>query len=81
MDDGQRGSDFWSTWWEAARDAQADPWAAARLVREANSRGEHMLALALAERALAQISLVAEPPAAAALRGQMALALARSGAT
>ena len=40
-----------------------------------------MLALALAERALAQISLVAEPPAAAALRGQMALALARSGAT
>ena len=81
MDDGQRGSDFWSNWWEAARDAQADPWAAARLVREANSRGEHMLALALAERALAQISLVAEPPAAAALRGQMALALARSGAT
>ena len=81
MADRQTASHYWSTWWEAARDAQTDPREAARLVREANSRGEHMLALALGEKALAHISLVAEPSAAAALRGQMALALARSGAT
>ena len=80
MGDVQSSADFWSAWWEVARRAHTNPQVAARLVREANGRGEHMLALSLAEKALAHVSLVSEPPVAVELRQQLALALVRSGA-
>lgn len=61
--------------------AGKDPQLAAQLARDANGHGEHMLALAVARRALGQLSLAAHPRAAVPLRQQMALALARSGST
>lgn len=66
-------------WQELLPAAMKDHRVAAQLAREANGRGEHMLALSLAEGALRRLSLVADPREALPLRKQMALALARSG--
>ena len=70
-----------SGWRERVAGARKSPREAVQLAREANSRGEHMLALALAEGALRQLSLVASPHETVSLRQQIALALARSGET
>lgn len=74
-------SEVGSGWRTKLREAQAEPLAVIRLAREANSRGEHMLALAVAQKALRGLSLASAPEQAVPLRQQMALALARSGAT
>jgi tetratricopeptide (TPR) repeat protein len=68
-------------WRARLPEAVKDPRAAAQLAREANGRGEHMLALSVAQRALRGLSLVSDPREATPLRQQMALALARSGST
>lgn len=74
-------SEMWSGWRDRVREARTQPRAAELLAREANHRGEHMLALSLAESALRWLSLTSSPREAVPLRKQMALALARSGAT
>lgn len=66
-------------WRERLPSAMKDHRAAAQLAREANGRGEHMLALCVADRALRQLSLVSDPRDSLPLRTEMALALARSG--
>ena len=70
-----------SGWRERVAGARKSPHEAVQLAREANSRGEHMLALALGEGALRQLGLVASPRETVSLRHQIALALARSGDT
>ncbi len=81
MDEVTDSSGAWLDWREQLPVAKVNPRVAVQLAREANSRGEHMLALAVAEKALRQLSLVSEPGEAVPLRQQMALALGRSGAT
>lgn len=68
-------------WRAKLPEAGRDPRVAAELAREANGRGEHMLALSVAQRALRNLSLGSDPAEAVPLRRQMALALARSGST
>ena len=74
-------SDAWLVWRSQLPEAKRNPRVAAQLAREANERGEHMLAAAVAERALRRLSLVSPAADALPLRQQLALALARSGAT
>ena len=77
MDSSAAGFALRARWAEAGK----DPHVAAQLAREANGHGEHMLALAVAQRALGQLCLAAHPGEAVPLRQQMALSLARSGST
>ncbi len=81
MEDVKDSAEACLVWRARLPEAGRNPGAAASLAREANGRGEHMLALSVAQRALRQLSLVSDPRDAAPLRQQMALALARSGAT
>jgi tetratricopeptide (TPR) repeat protein len=81
MDEVADAPDIWLAWRDQLPVAAQDPRVAVQLAREANSRGEHMLALAVAEKALRQLTLVSDPGEAVPLRQQMALALARSGST
>ena len=74
-------SDARLVWRSQLPEAKRNPRVAAQLAREANERGEHMLAAAVAERALRRLSLVSPAADALPLRQQLALALARSGAT
>ena len=81
MDEVTDAPDLRLAWRDRLPDAEQDPQVALQLAREANSRGEHMLALAVAEKALRRLSLVSDPGEAVPFRQQMALALARSGST
>jgi len=81
MEDATQLPDEPFAWQQQLAAAERDPRAAALLAREANGRGEHMLALSLAEKALRQLSLGSDPRESLPLRMQMALALARSGST
>ncbi len=79
MEEAKDSSDATSAWRAQWPAAQKNPRVAAQIAREANGRGEHMLALSVAQGALRQLSLVSDPREATPLRQQMALALARSG--
>ena len=68
-------------WLAAAEAACGDPLECARWIKEANGRGEHLLAISMAGRALKKHEAGREPESLAPLRQQFALALARAGAT
>lgn len=66
-------------WLAAAADAECDPKQAAGWLLQANGRGEFMLGISFAERALARLAGSFPEPELLTLRQQFALALARSG--
>lgn len=66
-------------WLSSADEAALDPSAAAGWMRKANGRGEFVLGISFAERALRVLAGNAPESALVALRQQFALALARSG--
>jgi tetratricopeptide (TPR) repeat protein len=67
------------TWLASAKHAALDPVAAAGWLRQANGRGEYLLAISFAEQALGNLTPDIAEAAALPVRQQFALALARSG--